>query len=325
MIRAVGFYQKAIDKDPNYAHPYVGIADVFNIMGQWAFIRPGEAYTRAKAMLQKAMEIDSELSELYSSLAFMTSGYEWDFAKAEQYLLRSIELNPNNTFAHGWRGELLATMNRFDEALEAVESAVQSDPLFGLIHSLTGIVLALSGQAEAGREQIKKSIAMDPDNPMPYLFLGMICLGKPADPETAVESLEKAVGFGLHFAYGHLGAAYALLGRKDKAHEILEKLDQLEKENFIPPIKKSLLLLKPELKHFRFMKKKYVAPLLRALIYLALDEQEKAMQFFEKSCEARDYFFPATILTTNLFDAPGMKEFKNLSRFKAFRKKIRVE
>ena len=92
-------------------------------------------------MLQKAMEIDSELSELYSSLAFMTSGYEWDLVKADQYLLRSIELNPNNTFAHGWRGEMLATMNRFDEALAAVEAAIQSDPLFGLIYSLLGIVL----------------------------------------------------------------------------------------------------------------------------------------------------------------------------------------
>ncbi len=72
MIRAVGFYQKAIDKDPDYALPYVGIADVFNIMGQWAYIHPKEAYTRSKAMLQKAMQIDSELSELYSSLGFMT-------------------------------------------------------------------------------------------------------------------------------------------------------------------------------------------------------------------------------------------------------------
>ncbi len=325
MIRAVGFYQKAIDKDPNYAFPYVGIADVFNIMGQWAYISPVEAYTRAKAMLQKAMEIDSELSELYSSLGFMTAGYEWDLVKAEKYARRSIELNPNNTFAHGWLGELLATLERYDEALAAVESAVESDPLFGLIYSLLGIVLALSGQAEAGREQIQKSIAMDPDNPMPYLFLGMICLVKPTDPEKAVEYLEKAMGFGLHFAYGHLGAAYALLGKEDKAFEVLEKLDLLEKENFIPPFKRSLLLLKPELKHFRFMKKKYVAPLLKALIYMALNKHEEALHYLEESCEARDYFFPAIVTTSGLLDAPGIEELKKQPRFKALKKKIRME
>jgi serine/threonine protein kinase len=322
MIRAVGFYQKAIDKDPEYALPYVGIADVFNIMGQWAYIRPIDAYTRSKAMLQKAMEIDSELSELYSSLAFMTAGYEWDLVKADKYLSRSIELNPNNTFAHGWRGEMLATTGRFDEALAAVETATQSDPLFGLIYSLHGIVLSLSGQAEAGREQIKKSIAMDPDNPMPFLFMGITCLIKPADPEQAVIYLEKAIDFGLHFAYGHLGEAYGLLGKEDKALEILERLDELEKENFIPPVKRSLLRLKPELKHFRFMKKKYVAPLLRALIYLGLNKQEEALDHLEMACEARDYFFPGIVLAAGIVDTPDFDELKKNPRFQAFKKKI---
>ena len=161
---------------------------------------------------------------------------------------------------------------------------------------------------------------------MPYLFLGMMCLTKPADPETAIENLEKAVGFGLHFAYGHLGAAYALLGKEDKAFEILEKLDQLEKENFIPPLKRTLLLLKPELKHFRFMKKKYVAPLLRALIYLALGNQEEALKYLEKSCEARDYFFPAVVLTArSAWMLLVLRSLKIIPRFQAFKKKIRME
>ncbi len=164
--------------------------------------------------------------------------------------------------------------------------------MYGLIYSLLGIVLALSGQAGSRTGADPKIYRHGPDNPMPYLFLGMICLTKPADPEKAVEYLEKAVGFGLHFAYGHLGAAYALQGRSDEALQILEKLDQLEKEDFIPPLKRSLMHLKPELKHFRFMKKMYVAPLLRALIYVALNKQEKALKYLEKSSEIRDYFFP---------------------------------
>ena len=166
---------------------------------------------------------------------------------------------------------------------------------------------------------------MDPDNPMPFLFLGMTCLMDPADPEQAVEYLEKAVGFGLHFAYGHLGLAYAQLGKEAKAFEILGRLDQLENENFIPPVKRTLLLLKPELKHFRFMKKKYVAPLLRAYIYIALGEQEKALEHLEMSCKGRDYFFPAIVTSSDLLDAPGIKELKNHPRFKAFKKKVRVQ
>lgn len=325
MIRAVGFYQKAIDKDPNYVHPYVGIADVFNIMGQWSYIHPQEAYTRSKAMLQKAMEIDSEFSELYSSLGFMTAGYEWDMVKADSYLQRSIELNPSNTIAHAWRALNLSIMYRPDEAMAAVEAAIQSDPLFGLIYSLQGIVLAFSGQAEAGRERVLKSIAMAPDNPMPYMFMGIICLAQPADPGKAVEYLEKAVGFGLHFAYGYLGAAYVLLGKSEKALQVLEKLDQIEQERVIPPFKRFLMLLKPELRHFRFMKKKYVAPLLKALIYMALNQHEEALRYLGKSSEVRDYFFPSIVLRSNFGDFPGIEEFNNLPKFKALKKKIKIE
>ncbi len=80
--------------------------------------------------------------------------------------------------------------------------------------------------------------------------------------------------------------------------------------------------LKPELKHFRFMKKKYIAPLLRAFIYVALNKQEKALEYLEKSSEIRDYFFPALMMTTGLLDAPGIEELKDHPRFKALKKKI---
>ncbi len=324
MIRAVGFYQKAIDKDPNFAHPYVGIANVFNIMGQWAFIPPKDAYTKSKAMLQRALEIDDTLSELYSALAFMASGYEWDFEAADKYLCRGIELNPQNTYALAWRAEILATRGRHEEAIAEAEKAIQSDPLWALIHSLLGVVYAVAGQAEAGRNQILKSIAMDPDQPMPYLFLGMMYLGEPAIPEKAIEYLQKALDFGLIFAYGWLGVAYAAAGQRDEALRVLDKLDKLEKERYIPPLKKSLMLLKPELRHFRFMKKKYVAPLLRAVVYIGLNEQDMALDYLEKSYEARDYFFPAVINSALAFDLPWIDELRNQPRFRALQEKVKI-
>jgi len=128
MIRAVDFYQRAIDKDPDYAPPYVGIANVFNIMGYWGFIHPGTAYTKSKAMLQKAMTIDNSSSEMYSSLAFLCNGYEWDPAAAERYLLKSLELNPQNVYAHAWYAEVLATQRRKEEAVAEVTRAVELDP-----------------------------------------------------------------------------------------------------------------------------------------------------------------------------------------------------
>ncbi|MFZ2053064.1 MAG: protein kinase, partial [Candidatus Aminicenantales bacterium] len=210
MIKAVRFYQKAISKDPNYALPYVGIADVFNIFGMWAYIHPSDAYMRSKAMLQKALEIDPELSEIYSSLGFMAAGYNWDFEAADRYYARAIELNPHNVYAHGWRGELLGIWGKPGAAEKELLLAIENDPLFPLFRALFGIIISMGGDVGRGREQIYKALAMDPSQPMTYLFLGISLLVPPAVPEEAIRYLEKAVGFGLTFALGHLGVGYAL-------------------------------------------------------------------------------------------------------------------
>ncbi len=325
MIKAVDFYQRAIAKDSHYALPYVGIADVFNILGQWAYIHPKDAYDTSKAMLQKAMEIDSLLSEAYSSLGFMTMGFEWDFPAARNYLLRSIELNPQNAIAHAWHAEMLATAGRSEEAIAEAKKAIECDPLFSLIHSLLGVVLAIGGEVEAGREQIDKAISMNPDQPMPYLFQGMMYLIKPSLPEKAIEHLEKPVEAGMILAYGWLGAAYVLAGQRDEALNILEELDRKEKERYIPPFKKLGVYLKPGLKHFRFMKKKYVTPMTRYLLYLAMNMQDEALEWLEKSAQERDYFFPALILVMDRFDFPWAEDIKAHPRFVALQKKINIK
>ncbi len=325
MIKAVDFYQRAIDKDPDYALPYVGIADVFNILGQWAYIHPKNAYTRSKAMLQTAMEINNSLSEAYSSLAFMTMGYEWDFPAAQNYLLRSIELNPQNALAHGWYAEMLATVGKKEESIAEAKRAIACDPLFSVIQSLLGVVLAITGDVDAGREQIDKAIAMDPDQPMPYFFQGMVYLMKPSVPEKAIAYLLKPSGSGMNLASGWLGAAYALAGKRDEALKILENLDRIERESYLPPLKKFGIYLKPGFKHFRFMKKKYVTTLTKCVIYLALNMQDEALGWLEKSGQERDYFLPPVILLMDFFDFPWSEEIRSHPRFKALLQKIKIE
>jgi TolB-like protein len=323
MIRAVDFYQRAIAKDPNYVLPYVGIADVFNIFGQWAFIPPRDAYSRSKAMLQKALEIDNSVSEIYSSLGFAVMGYEWDLPATEKYYRRSLELNPSNVYAHGWYAINLGVMKRYEEALSEATQAVELDPLFGLVHGMYGMVLALCGQVEKGREEILKAIAMEPDQPMLYLFIGMFSLFKPAFPEKAIEYLEKAAGFGLTFALGYLGLAYALAGRRDDALSVLGRLEKTEKERFLPPLKKIAVYLKPGLRHFRSLKKKYVSPFLKGLIYLGLHMTDKTLDCLEESGRERDYFLLALLMRAAALDVPWFDEMTQHPRFKALQEKIK--
>jgi serine/threonine protein kinase/tetratricopeptide (TPR) repeat protein len=323
MILAVDCFQRAIHKDPEFALPYVGIADVFNMLAEFGFIPPQEGYLKSRALLRKAQEIDDSLSEIYSSLALITYCYDWDLPAAERLASRSIELNPNSLWGHATRAEILGTWGRMEEALEEAAKIIELDPLFSMAHALYGIILGIMGQWEESRDILLTSVAKEPDNPMLNLWLGMAYLIRPRNPEKAIVYLRKAADFGAASAYGYLGYAHAAAGQKDEALRCLEKLKKLEKESFIPPVLRPLLYLKPGLRHFRPFKKKYVSAYLKALIYLGLNRQEEALIHFEESSQRRDYLIPATLAFTERYDLPWIEEFVSSPRYQAIRVKIK--
>src|ERR1700675_1300158 len=102
--RAVDYFKQAIEKDPNYAQAYTGLADSFALLGDWEYgvLAPTEAYPQAKAAATKALELDSNLGEAHISLAFSLDGFDWDFASAEREFRRGIELNPGYATVHKW-------------------------------------------------------------------------------------------------------------------------------------------------------------------------------------------------------------------------------
>jgi TolB-like protein len=324
MIRAVDYFQRAIDKDPSYALPLGGIADVFNMLAEFGFIPPQEAYLKSRDLLQKAMEIDDSISEIYASLALITYCYEWDLPAAERHARKSIELNSQNMFAHATYGEILGSWGRTAEAFEEAKRAVESDPLSSLAQAFYGIILGIIGRVEEFREQILRAIAMEPDQPLLCLFMGMAYLTKPALPAKAIEYLQKAADAGVTLAYGYLGMAHALVGQKEEALKCLAKMEKIEKERFVPLPLKLLLYLKPGLRHFRSIKKKYCPAYLKALIYCGLNKQEEALAQFEKSTQARDYLLPAFFVFAEKFDLPMMKDVMSSPRFQALKAKIKT-
>ncbi len=322
MIMAVDHFQRAIDMDQDYALAYVGIADVFNMLTEFGFIHPREGYRKSRELLRKARELDDDFSELFYSLAQITYCYEWDLPAAERYARRSIELNPRNMWAHSTYGELLASWGRMDEALEEAKRAIETDPFSSMMHAFHGIILTASGRVDQGRESLLKAIAMEEDQPMFNLWLGMMYLAKPAEPDKAVEHLQLAAPMRASLAVGYLGVALAVVGRKEEALKCLAQLDKIAKQRFVPLPLTLFLYLKPGLRYFRSIKKKYVAPYLKAMIYFALGRQEEAFSAFEKSVEARDWLIPALSQIIGLFDLPWVKEFTESARYQAIKAKI---
>jgi hypothetical protein len=114
-----------------------------------------------------------------------------------------------------------------------------------------------------------------------------------------------------------------LTGRVDDARKTLERLGAIEREWFIPPLKRLLLVFKPGLKPFRGLGRKYVAPLLKSLILIGLDRRDEAFAELEKSSRNHDYFLPEFIWMG--FSAlPAAGELEADPRFKAVKGTIRL-
>ena len=126
--KAIVFFKQAIEKDPNFALAYTGLADTYALFPINGDFRPKEYMPQAKAAALKALELDPNLAEAHASLAVVLVDYEYDFAGAEKAFKRAIELDPNYGSAHQWYAELLTASSRHDEAIRENSRALELDP-----------------------------------------------------------------------------------------------------------------------------------------------------------------------------------------------------
>jgi len=243
MMKAIECYEQALVEDPSYALPYVGIADVFNVFGLWSFIDPKEAFSKAKAAVDKALKLDDALGDAYTSLGFINLCFDWDWDAAERNYKRGIELNPKNAYAHAWYAVFLVSQKRVDEAVEQARQALELEPLSPLMNALMGIIEGFGIGAEKGREQLHKALEMEPNLPMGNLWLGQLYLNPPEDYGKAIFYLKKAVQLGMTFAMGWLGWTLFKAGKKHEAEKMLDQLDEIAKQRYVSPFQKSLILL----------------------------------------------------------------------------------
>ncbi len=122
----IAYFQRAIQKDPNYALPYAGIAECYITLGQpWnGALSPKEILTQAKAAASKALALDESLGEAHSAFAHVIELYDWDWQGAEKEYRRALELNPNDAMARFWFGEYLQVMGRNEEGFAQMRQAI---------------------------------------------------------------------------------------------------------------------------------------------------------------------------------------------------------
>ena len=160
--QAAVYFQRAIDKDPNYARAYAGLADTYGLMSTWYMVPQNEFMPKARAAAERAVEIDEGLAEAHASLGLIAENYDYDWVRAEKEFRRAIELNPQYATAHQWYAEFLAWQGRFEEAFAESEQARQLDPMSLIIATDHAVILYYSRQYDRAIAQCRAVLDMDP-------------------------------------------------------------------------------------------------------------------------------------------------------------------
>lgn len=226
--KSVDYFQRAVEKDPDYALAYTGMADAYVTLATYRFSSVNEAAARAKEAVAKALGLDPELGEAHASLASIKLWVDWDWEGAGREFRRSLDLNPFNAEAHHQYAHLLSQTGRFDEAIEQMTLALELEPLSLNINTCLGQVLFLARRYEEATDQLKKTIEMNPAFYDGHSWLGMTYLMQGMF-EQAVATFKDAAAFEVVEARmkAALAHTYALMGEKRKSLEILKQLQTM--------------------------------------------------------------------------------------------------
>src|SRR5262249_48793690 len=150
--------------DPGYALAYAGLADAYVLLSGYSAASPKESLPQAKAAAHKALELDESLGEAHASLAEAIFAYDFDVAAATREFRRALQLNPNYATAHQWYAEsALASQGKFQEAIAEMRRALKLDPLSLIINADVGTILIDARLYDLAIEQLRKTLAMDPN------------------------------------------------------------------------------------------------------------------------------------------------------------------
>lgn len=258
--KAIEYYQKSIDLDPNFAPAYVGLAENFGFMAYTRRTDPKEAWNKSEILLQKALELDPNSSLAHVLVGMTKLQYHCDRPGAEKEIQKALELDPADMHAVDYHSYYLLEVGRADEAIAQKKKVLERDPVSVGTSAELGLYLLNAGRYEEAVQQLQKTLELDPNFPPALTRLGLAYEGQ-QKYEQAVMWIKKALAVDpIPGRLGRLGEVYARWGKKEEALEVVEELKKMGQQ-------------------------RYVSPNVMALIYARLGQNEKALSYLEKAAK----------------------------------------
>ena len=228
------YLNEAIRLDPTLELAYVGVADAYNLMGFMTVLGPREAFPHAKAAAQRALELNPQSGEAYTSLAYPTLWYDWNLEEAERLFRRAIDLNPRYSQAHLWFTNLLLCTDRFEEAEAEAQTARILDPHSNVAIAFVGWHPYWQSRFEDSYRALKMAVDLIPNFGPVYYWMVLACsrLGRDVEAMAAASRCLETLGR-TPMVLGAIGMAHALAGRPDEARAVLSEMEGLAAHRYV--------------------------------------------------------------------------------------------
>ena len=266
MKKGVESFRQALDCDPNYALAYSGLADSYISMATVGAIAPSVAIPKAKAALQKALDIDKRSPEALAAAGFISECYDWDQQAAEKYFDTAAEVNPNYSIGHHWRGFCLIARREFDRSIELMKRAQMLDPLSQIINTVCGLPFYYMRRYDRAINIYREVLETDSSFFPAYAYLAMAYEqnGQLAEARSAIDSALK-LATGNTIATASLAYLQAISGDENSAHETIANLIHASVNRYVPA---------------------YAI----AEVYAGLGDIERSLKALEKAVEERSWW-----------------------------------
>jgi TolB-like protein len=264
--KSIEAYQQAVQKDPQYALAYAGLASSYALLGQVPYddMRPLEAKPKAREAAEHALQLDPLLGEAHAVLANVSFSYDWNFEVAEREFQRALALGPNDPTPHLWYGHYCIVRNRLPQALEENSRTLDLDPVSPLFNTVRAEIYYHARNYDAAIAQARRTVDQYPTYWLTYIWLGSALREKKMYKDALEQFSQGRKLSGDHpvmiSLYGH---ALALSGDAAGARKALADLQHLAQS-------------------------RYVSSLYFAAIYTGLGENRTALDWLDRAYKERN-------------------------------------